>query len=245
MSELIIRKRKRVDNPYVRPRRSVYKRRKVYTPGRDRVVGYYGRYAGRNAEMKFHDVDIDDATIPTAGAVQAGGSINVIVQGITESQRIGRKCTIKSVQWRYTVTLGGQDAGGTPQTGDTVRVILFWDKQANGATATPGTAADGLLQTADFQSFRNMANSGRFVFLLDRTMDLNPLNMASDGAGLVSNSSVEKSGTFYKKCSIPIEWSGTTGSIGETRSNTLGIMLISKVAKCDLVSKVRLRFSDN
>lgn len=215
-------------------------KRRRFTPGVDRVGGFYGRYSGKNAELKFHDIDVDQATVAIAGNIMNGGTINIIPQDVTEITRIGRKCTIRSIHWKYNVTLQSIDGGATPQTGDTVRIILYQDKQANGATAT----VINILASADYQSFRNLVNSGRFIIHMDKTVDMNPMGLGSDGAGLMSTASVEKHGVFNKTCSVPLEFDAASGAMGTTRSNTFGVMLISKVAKCDFVSKVRLRFSD-
>ncbi len=244
-SKLLHHKRKRVVDYGVGRRGSQVnapKRRKytskAFIPGVDRTGGYYGRYTGRSGELKFHDVDLDDGSIAGAGTITA--TINIIPQGVTEVQRVGRKCTIKSVNWKYRCEIPEVDAVATPATGDTARIILFLDKQANGATA----AVLDVLETASFQSFRNLANSGRFNILMDKVVTLNYSGMASDGAGVVSQAKVIREGSFYKSCNIPIEFSSTTGAIGEIRSNNLSVLLISSDGVMVFTSKFRLRFSD-
>lgn len=133
------------------------------------------------------------------------------------------------------------DAQATPASGDTVRVIMFLDKQANGATA----AVTDILETASFLSFNNLANSGRFQTLLDKTVTLNYMTLASDGAGLVSSANKFTDFSFHKRCNIPIEFSATTGAITEIRSNNIGVLLISRAASSALFSNIRIRFSDN
>lgn len=212
-------------------------RARRFVPGYNRTGGFYGRYAGAG-ELKFHDVDLDDAAIATAGTITA--SINLILQGVTEVQRVGRKCTITNVNWRYNISLAEADAVADPRNGDTVRVIMFLDKQANGATA----AVTDILESADWQSFNNLSNSARFRTLYDKTHNLNYLTLASDGAGVVSSASVARESTFFKRCSVPLEFSATTGAIGEIRSNNIGVLLISRTGASTFGSKIRLRFSD-
>ncbi len=218
-----------------RPPTSRKKRR--FTPGVDRVGGFYGRYSGRGGELKFHDVDLDDAVV-AASAITA--TINIIPQGVTESQRVGRKCTIRRIQWRYEISLPEQDAVADPASGDTVRVILYKDKQANGATAN----ATDILEAAVFQSFRNLANSGRFDILMDKLHNINYRGLASDGAGVVSQAKVVQNYIFYKACSIPIEFDATTGALTEVRSNNIGVLLMSGQGVAGFESGFRLRFSD-
>ncbi len=219
------------------------KRQRRFVPGADRTGGYYGRFAygsrEQRGELKFHDVDLDDAVVATGGSVTA--SVNLIPQGITEVTRVGRKATIKSFNWRYSITMPEIDAAATAEVPDAVRVIVFVDKQCNGATA----AVTDILETANWQSFRNLSNSNRFYILLDKVHVTNYNTLASDNAGVVSQAKMQKDLSFYKKCSIPLEFDAATGAITEIRSNNFGVLLISTQGKIGFTSKIRLRFSDN
>ncbi len=188
-------------------------------------------------ELKFHDVVFDDAVIDVGGTVE--DSIVKIPQGVTEVQRLGRKCTIRKIGWRYELILPEIDALATASSSDIVRVMLFHDSQANGATA----AVLDILETANYQSFNNLVNKGRFNILMDKTLTLNYQTLASDGAGVVSSAMVTKSGTFFKSCNIPIEFNSTAGAITEIKSNNIGVLLISKNGLLALNSQFRIRFT--
>lgn len=210
--------------------------------GYARTGGYYGRFAPvvtGSPELKFHDIDIDDAAIATNGTI-AEDSCNGIAQGVTESQRVGRKCVIRSINWRWTIRKPSITSVGFGS--DCVRVILYLDKQCNGATAS----VTDILESDDYQSFNNLANKGRFKILMDRSYNVNSPGAAGDG---VANDlvSVEMNDSFYKKCNIPLEFDSTTGAITEVRSNNLGVLLLSRDGTNTTVSfasKMRLRFSD-
>ncbi len=216
-----------------------------------RKGGYYGRYNKKgNGELKFYDVAMDDAVIDSAGTIQdptnpgpaaAQESIVGIKQGTGESERIGRKCTIRSIGWRFDVSLPEQDAVATPSSGDVVRIILYQDKQTNGATAT----VLGILETADYQSFNNLANTSRFKTLMDKTMTINYETLASDNANVVSQGNVLRQFSFFKRCNIPLEFSSTTGALTEIRSNNVNVLLISRAGIAGFASQFRIRFSDN
>lgn len=214
----------------------------MFVPGKDRVGGFYGRYSGGSSgagERKFHDVDVDDATVSAGGTI-AVDSLVKIAQGITESTRIGRKCTVKELHCRYQITLPTQDAVGTPVGGDTVRVIVYQDKQTNGATA----AASDILETDDFQSFYNLANSSRFNILMDKNHTLDYMTLASDSGGVVSSSATRSNHVFNKLCSVPVEYNAVSGSIGTIKSNNFGILLVGQTGVAGFNSKWRIRFSD-
>ncbi len=204
--------------------------------GRARIGGYYGKYNKSQGELKFFDLDIDQAADMSGGFIL--DSVNEIVQGTTESNRLGRKCTIKAIEWRYTVNLPEQDAVATPANGSTLRVILYKDKQCNGETAV----ITDILETADYQSFYNLANGDRFDILLDVAHQINYAGLASDGAGVVSQAKQVVVREFAKTCSIPLEFGGTTGAITELRSNNVGVLLISQDLNPDFSSKMRVRF---
>lgn len=225
------------------PRVTYKKRKRTFVPGRDRVGGFYGRYAGsrlgRAGELKFFDVNLDDAII--ASGFNMTPSINLIPQGITESTRIGRKCTITNINWRYRLQLPDEEDQANVQSGDIVRVVVYIDKQCNGAAA----ADTDVFEADSIQSFRNLSNSGRFTILMDRLHSMNRNSLAADMAGLFSSTKVLREFTWFKKCNIPIEFNSTTGVLTEIRSNNIGIAIGSSQGLAKFDSRIRLRFSDN
>ncbi len=228
---------KRLKTKYARRQRA-RAQQAPWLAGRDRVGGYYGRYAGDKAEHKFHDLDIDDSTI-AAGATVAQASCNLIAQGVTESTRVGRKCTVRAIGWRFFLTL--KTTAVAADTSDTVRILLYMDKQCNGATI----ATTDLLESADIQSFNNLANKGRFRVLMDRTYAIS--SQAGSGRGTtdtLSYGEVMIQDTFFKKCNIPIEFDSTTGAITEIRSNNIGVLTLAASGNVAFNSKMRLRYSD-
>ncbi len=207
-----------------------YRRARAVVPGISRISGYYG-----GIENKFFDQDIDDAVVATGGTIQAAGSICNIAQGTTEIQRDGRKCVVNAINWRYSIKVPSNAAANGF---DTVRVILYLDKQCNGATAAVGD----ILETDDYQSFNNLANRSRFRILLDRTHTLKQHGAAGNGTTNETLTSMDNF-SFYKKCQIPLEFSSTTGAITELRSNNIGVMLVGHLGTAVFESKMRLRFT--
>ncbi len=191
-------------------------------------------------ELKFHDLDIDDASIAANGTIIEDSCIT-IAQGLTEANRIGRKLTIRSIGWRFNISnveSTGTDAGNP----ETIRLILYQDKQTNKAAAT----ITGILESDSYQSFNNLANKGRFLTLMDRTYTLNP--QAGGGDGTTSDwAAQDVNDSFFKSCNIPVEYdnSATTGEISSVTSNNLGVLILSKTGGASIFdSKMRLRFTD-
>ncbi len=209
--------------------------------GYTRRAGYFGRMQPFGGELKFHDLDIDDAIVATAGTIAQDCCV-IIPQGVTESNRVGRKCVIRSINWRMQIGLAETDGGTSAPSPDIVRVILYLDKQTNGAAAT---VAD-ILESADFQSFNNLANKGRFRTLMDRVYTV---NLNAGGVGTVADqdwAATTMADSFFLKCAIPIEWdnSAATGVLTSVRTNNIGVLTISQNGRCNFGSKMRLRFSD-
>lgn len=191
-------------------------------------------------ELKFHDLDIDDATIATGGTI-AEDSVLTIAQGTTESERIGRKVQVKQINWRFQILL--PTTATAADTSDAVRVILYLDKQANGAAA--GVTA--ILESSNFQSFNNLSNKSRFRTLMDRTYELNiPAGSGRGSTDTLSYGEYRIQDTFFKPCDIGIEYdnSATTGAITTMRSNNIGVLLLSVAGVCSFTSKMRVRYSD-
>lgn len=211
------------------------------TAGYSRTAGYYGRFGqGSNqsgtVEYKFFDQDIDDALVAGAGTVTA---LLAIAQGVTESTHVGRKLVVKHVGWKGTAVLP-ENSGASAWESDTLRLMLIIDKQCNGALP----AVTDVLESADFQSFNNLANKGRFRVLCDKVIDLSHTaavsHTASTGLGFETRVSFD----VYKKLNLPVEYNSTTGAVTEIRSNNLILLVISERGLVKLDGKMRIRFSD-
>ncbi len=213
------------------------RRRAVVVPGVTRKAGFYGRYAGRSAELKFFDT-VKAATSMSATGTISDPSLNLITQATTESARIGRKCTVKSLHMRgelISPTSTTEAAGGQK-----ARVIIYLDKQANGATAA---ASDILEATVSVNQFRNLSNSGRFNILYDRTFNMS--FRAGGGNGTASDLfEWMQPWSFNKALNVPLEIDNTDGAITGIRSNNIGVMTVSSTGTTTFGYTARVRFSD-
>ncbi len=211
-----------------------------FKKGYDRTGGFYGRYSGKGSENKFFDTTLA-FTFDATGEVPATGQLTLIPQGVTESSRVGRKCTIKSVQLRAMVALSPAAAAVSA---GVAYLFLVLDTQANGAAAA-ATGNGGVMTSATFsESMLNLSESGRFRIMKKWVWDFNP----GAGATTALNAAV-KHLEYYKKCNIPLEFSSTTGAITEIRSNNIFLLAGSDGIGTfdDLISfagECRVRFSD-
>lgn len=141
---------------------------------------------------------------------------------------------MKNINFKFAISK--DDAGTGVYNNGNVRVILFMDKQCNGATA----AVTDILKTASMVSFRNMDQVDRFVILKDKVYST---------SNLTTNSLHTSAGAVYysisKKCNEPVHFSSTTGAITEIRSNNFGLLYISDDATTNVaLGNVRVKFID-
>lgn len=209
----------------------------AFIPGKSRSGGFYGRYTGRRPELKFFDTT-HSFSIDNTGEVPATGQLNLVPQGVAQSERVGRKMTIKSIQ---TQLLLSYNPAASTAGNDTAFVWVVMDKQCNGAAAALGDVFSGA-STTPVELRPNMANSDRFVILKKWQVPL--LSQAGVSAAYGRVTRLIK---FYKKCNIEIDYDATasTGAIGTIRSNNLFLVAGSNEDDATSVAGfTRIRYSD-
>lgn len=190
-----------------------------------------GRPALASSEWKWFDTNISQVDVSNSGLVIP--SFNLVAQDVTESSRVGRKMTVRHLSFiGEAVILSTTTAANTS---DKLRMIIFLDKQCNGATAT---VAD-ILELADDNSHFNVSNEGRFVILYEKFTNVWCPAGRDSGFGKML-----KHLAWKKNVNIPIEFSGTDNNINKIRSNNIGCLMISSVQEVSFTGKFRIRYSD-
>lgn len=204
-----------------------------------RKAGNYGRYSGvGGSEKKYFDTTKTSTLSSSTGTI-FNPSLNLIPQGVTESERVGRKVVVKSLHLKGTVTLPSTTSA--TDASDSIRIIIYQDKQCNGAAA----GVTDILESGAFVSFRNLTESGRFNILMDECWDLKSGGGAGADAATDIYGGETKFWNFNKQMMVPIEYSATTGAITEIRSNNYGILVISANGKANAAYISRVRYTDN
>lgn len=157
-------------------------------------------------ELKFADKgfvnNIAGSVLTFVPPVQIG----IIGPGTGPSDRIGRKLTVTKIYLRWAWAMAAGATGGSP-----CRVIVFYDKQANGVAP----AITDLLLSDGFSSANNLTYRDRFVVLMDL---LTPSISSSLTPWAVAGSEV-------KNTSLEVVYNtGTDGLVGSIASGSLWIM---------------------
>ncbi len=190
---------------------------------------------GGIGEVKQHNFDVTDAVVGSGMIVQA--HIMDIPQGVTSTQRIGQQVTIRNIGFRFSIKLPSTST--LSSSSDNVRVMFVQDKQANGALP----ANTDVLFQDDMLSFNNLNNKHRFRTLFDRVYTLSASGVGGDGTTDKTGEDIVYD-TFYKKVNMKMEYSSSTGDIGEVKSNNYFVVLGSTDGLCAFDGKLRIRFSD-
>ena len=208
----------------------------TYIP-RAPVAGSFRSRMPTGRELNFQDIDLSGQSFSTTGVLLL---LNGLSQGTTASTRIGRRVTVKSVQWAF-------DAATSSSTTWTAnRYMIVQDTQANGAGAT---FAD-IYATAQPSTLRNMSNMPRFKVLYDSKSFI----MIGDNAGVGSSAydvdSLATAHQGYIKCTVPVQYnSGNSGTVADIQTNALYFVMIgngtTSVTDVNIAAgTARIRFSD-
>lgn len=204
--------------------------KKKYTPypGRSRQLK-------TSQELKFLDTLVNDAVVTST---MANTVLNVVPQGDGDSERVGRKITIKKIMVKGSVILS---PGSKAQAYNRVLVMLVHDKATNKAQFT-GT---DLRVTDSIDAYSNLQNANRFQILWAEYIDVNAGGYGGYDAGSLETCEAGQKFEAYVKCSIPCQYSSTTGAIGEMTTGSVHFVSFSQVTNlCEIQGNARIRYVD-
>lgn len=209
-----------------------------------RSGGFYGRFQPAGGELKYFDTSKANTVASTSGTILSN-TLNLVQAGSLANERIGRKIVIKKIHMRGFVFLDEALAeANLNRSSERIRIIVYLDRQANGAAAT---AAQIIAPTASINSFNNLENKDRFTILMDKSFDLLPQLSTQVGATpTFAVGEYMQSWQWHKRCNIPIEFGSTDPTtIADIKSNNIGVLAFSNdgVGSCGYIC--RIRYADN
>jgi len=158
-----------------------------------------------------------------------------IVQGTTDNTRIGGKICVTNVNCRGFRNMASY--GTAAFFGGYLRVVLYIDKQCNGANAL----VTDILQSATINAFRNMNNLDRFIILKDKMY-----KTSIDATNALHTDTSRQYWKINTRGKWEISFSGNTGGIADLRSLNIGMFYITSdpnVQSCSL-GRCRIKYYD-
>lgn len=184
-----------------------------------------------DTELKHKDVLYANTDVIPATQV-LWATHNYIAQGTSSITRLGNMIAPTSYQIR--VRFRADNAQVTEDS--RVRMIIFWDRQCNGADPDP-TGVDGLLDdsviTNQIFAPRNYNTLERYKIVKDETFTLHPVLatttvVATGVVSVVQRVSIQK--TYFIKSSRLLKYSGNAGTVADLVSNALYVLFYSDIA---------------
>ncbi len=184
-------------------------------------------------EEKSITKSVSNVAIPATWVMQ--DSLGIISQGAASTQRVGRKIVMTKILFRYSIST---DGALSSTAGSAIRVMLIQDKQCNGAQAT---ASEVFENSAQWSSFYNLNNKGRFRTLYDSM---------TAGYKTVMKSTSDINGTvetfmFAKKVDITFTYEANAGLISDLTTNNVQLWLGVEVGSVlGIHGQIRVRWTD-
>lgn len=193
-------------------------------------------------ELKFLDTVFNDATVTNSGEIIP--TICDITQGQTGTTRIGRTAVITRISINYAMGLKQQIKGPNPVANDSIRFIVYLDRQCNGATALVTDILAAVGGAKVIRNHRNRSNQGRFVFLFDRVHNLVRDGLASETTDTITTATSSENFSWEMDCAIKLDFNAAAGAITSLTSNNIGMLVVSEEGKPDWDAVCRVLFTD-
>lgn len=195
----------------------------IAQPSQRQVQAAVNSVKKRNA----HFVDLAAAAyvLDTTGSITL---LATIAQGVSDSQRVGKKAAYKSVQVR------GSVASGTTATLNDVSLLIVYDREPTGALPN----ITDILNTANSRSFNNDTNSDRFKIV--RRIDKVLIGNSTTPATGVESFNLDE---YIDLKGMPIQFGNAgTGAIGDIKKGALYLVTVGNIAAGTAAASATLGF---
>lgn len=213
------------------PRRKFNRRRNSRRAPSNKALNNKIKKIQKDVELKFKDTYFT-ADVSTTATANLLNSIDI---GTTNrGERIGNYIKTTSLQMRMTISPDIANLLNTQ-----IRVIAFWDKQANGAAPIliGGSNTASLLDTTTITDALfapiNWNYSDRYRVLYDKTIILNgAMVLDFDPATGTTSQMLADSRYLSKKIKLSrsVKYDGTTAGIADIATNSLYVMYVGDIA---------------
>lgn len=167
---------------------------------------------------------------------------NGLTQGVADGQRVGDRARFTSL--RITGEIERDADNAVP---NTIRMIVFWDSQPNGATPPLISTSESLFNIPsiapnNINATYNLDNQKRYKVLLDKRWVLNSANFDPVTA---TDWQTRKLFNFYIKLSRETVYTANTGGIADITKNSLYIAFCTDQSGSGLNAAPQVRYAFN
>lgn len=246
--------------PYKRPRTN-YSSMRIQRSMRPKYFRVAGRSAGALVavqEKKYFDATKASTALVATAASWAStevdptaNSLFTPTSGSGISNRIGRKVAVHKIKVHGTISFGVKTAQTQVSNYPDVRLILYMDKQTNGAQAQGEDvmASSGTAAAVNNQlTFQSLANFGRFRVLKDKLLSIRDGVATNNAAG--TTISMECGTTPFKwnivfKKPVVVHFNATDGgTIADIVDNSFHMIALSSSTDAYIAYESRVVFTD-
>lgn len=241
-------KRPAYKRPYSKSTRKMYKKTSKRAPSNKTLAKKVKHIENDLMELKYFDYSFGPTNVTNTGVILEGHML--IMQGDTASTRTGNKINPTSLQLRC--GLNTIDATLIPVK---VRMIAYWDRQANGASSVLANINNGVLDNTTISSIvyapRNLNTVDRYTIVYDKVFVFNPTAWTSYTSGTPNAVDtafpIEKYISKAFKLGRQVRYDTNTGAVADLVSNAFYIAFASDVAADYPVIEggIRLYFRDS
>lgn len=207
------------------------------------------------AEDGYFDTERSATAVPNVAASWTGTEMDpntsamlclfAPVQGDDISNRRARKVFVKKIRISGQLGFSAQSAQAAGSTAPIIRILVYQDKQTNGAQVSPATLMGSGNGSDAVHMFQSTAGFGRFKMLKDKTYVMNPLTLASfGGANSFATSAVQKEFSITVKPNCWVNYNATNGgTVADVIDNSFHLAVNCSQTGCVIQYKVRTVFS--
>lgn len=172
-------------------------------------------------ELKHIDTYQAGVSIPTAGVLQL---LNGVIEGDSSVTREGNDITLTSVQFRLQFSTNAADLSSM-----LVRMIVFYDQQANGAAPTVATLLDTSVITPIYLAPYNHNYQKRYRIVYDKLITATPQTVNTTVGGVTTlNNPIERVIKKKRKLGRVVKYNdNNTATITSIVTNSLYVLYLS------------------
>lgn len=168
--------------------------------------------------------------------------LNAMAQGDTGTTREGREVVLKDIELRLKVYRDNKISGTNASNPGLSRVVLYMDKQTNGAV--PASVDDVMATTGGMPnlSYKNLVNDKRFVILRDEVVKFDSPPLTWDSGHIVEGGNAKFLHWLVPLNNMKVTFTGATGTIAAITDRSLHVLFASDInvtTSLDYVSRLR------